>query len=220
MNIDSRARRRHLGLPMRTFVTLALLLFAPAALAQSAPPARPISLREAVATAVKQNRVIRSADADVEIAEGNELNAEGIVDNEIDGKATWTRNRASLIPDAAFQQPATDTVHGELTFVQPFSYGGRFGVRVANDYTRTDTTLLFGTMSVTTTTEVFSPTVQLTYVQPLLRGFGSDNYLGQKRINAAGADAAAADLVNVANGVVRDTIQAYWELAYQEREVD
>src|SRR5262249_76588 len=93
------------------------------------------------------------------------------------------------------------------------------GLRVANDYTRTDTALLFGTMTVTTTTEVFSPTVQLTYVQPLLRGFGSDNYLGQKRINAAGADAAAADLVNVANGVVRDHIRARGDLASRGRGV-
>ena len=63
MTIDSRARERHLGFPMR-FLCLAILLGASPALAQSAPPSRPISLREAVAMAVKQNRVIRSSDAD------------------------------------------------------------------------------------------------------------------------------------------------------------
>lgn len=219
MTIDSRARERHLGFPMR-FLCLAILLCASPALAQSAPPSRPISLREAVAMAVKQNRVIRSADADIEIAEGNELNAIGLIDNEIDAKASWTRNRASIIPGAAFQQPAQDTLHTEASFVQPTSYGGRFGLRVSHDYTRTTTTLLFGTMSVDTSTIAFSPTVQLTYVQPLLRNFGSDAYLGQKRIFAAGTDAATADMVNVASGVIRDTIQAYWELAYQDKELD
>jgi len=222
MTIDSRARERHLGFPMR-FVPFVVLLVAPAALAQSAPaaPARSISLREAVGMAVKQNRVIRSADADVEIAEGNELNALGLVDNEVDGKATWTTNRSSIIPGAAFQQPAQDSLHTEASFIQPTSYGGRFGLRLSHDYTRTTTKLLFGgAMSVDTTTVAFSPTVQLTYVQPLLRNFGSDYYLGQKRIMAAGTDAATADMINIASGVIRDTIQAYWELAYQDKEVD
>jgi len=207
---------------------LALLLASAPALGQSSssassagqPTAKPISLREAVELSVKQNRVIRSADADVEIAAGNELSAEGVLDFEIDGKGSYTRNRSVSIPGAAFNQPASDNVHTEVSFTEPLSYGGRFGLRIAHDYNRTTTSGVIEGMTFSTTTDAFSPTVQLTYFQPLLKGFGEANYLGQKRVNAAATDAATAALINTASGVVRDTVQAYWELAYQEKEAD
>lgn len=240
MNVDSRARGRHLGAAMRIrsfIVLLFLTAIVPAqGWAQTAPTpsppvsqqtaARPISLRETVALSIKQNRVIQSADADVEVAAGNELSTEGVLDFEIDGQATYTRSRSAEIADSPFQTLSSDTVHTAVSFNQSLSYGGRFGLQLANDYTRAtnklqiidQTTQML--LSTTQTTDTWVPTVQLTYFMPLLKGFGEKAFLGQKRVAAANLDAASADLMNVAAGVVRDAILAYWELVYQEREVE
>jgi outer membrane protein TolC len=199
---------------------------APAPPASQQTAARPISLRETVAMTLKQNRVIQSADADVEVAAGNELAAEGVLDFEIDGQANYTRSRSSIIPDSQFQTLASDGVHTAVSFNQSLSYGGRFGLQLANDYTRATTRLRFTdretgmTTDQIETSDTWVPTVQLTYFQPLLKGFGEKAFLGQRNVAAVNLDAASADLMNVAAGVVRDAVQAYWELVYQQREVE
>src|SRR5262249_38086680 len=115
MSIDSRASRGHLRSAMRLLGIPMVLLAAAPALGQTAPTPHPISLREAVTLSVQQNRVIRSADADVEIAQGNELSANGLLDFEVDGNASWSRVRSSPIAGAVNSQTASDNVHTEAT---------------------------------------------------------------------------------------------------------
>jgi outer membrane protein TolC len=227
MDVDARTPRLHVGLGMRTSIItfLVLLALAPEASAQTAAPAvggaaRPISLREAVTTAVQKNRVLAASGADIEVAEATELSAEAPLDAEIDANANWQRRRSDPIAGSPFQQTELDVLHLDATASQPFSFGGRVGLKLSHDYTRTTSVVEISGMSFDSTTESYSPSVQVTYFQPLLKNFGEKRYLGQKKVAEAGIDAATADLMNIAAGVVRDTIQAYWELAYAEKEVD
>jgi outer membrane protein TolC len=206
---------------MRTAVALMTLLLALPAYAQSAPTVRPIALREAIALSVKQNRTIASGDADVEIAAANELAASGIEDFEIDGKAVWTTQHSSPVEGSPFYQTAFDNLHGEVTPLQPLPYGGRVGLRLATDYTRTVSRVDLGNgMPFDTTTEVWQPTAQIVYTQPLLKGFGTSIFRAPRRRAEAASDVATATLESTVTNVVRDTIQAYWELAYQQRDLE
>jgi outer membrane protein TolC len=206
---------------MRTGLVLALLALAVPAHAQSAPAARAIALREAITLAVKQNRVLQAGDADLEIAVSNEIAASGIEDFEIDGKGSWTRQRSSPVEGSPFYQTALDNVHSEATAVQPLPYGGRLGLRLSNDFTRTVNRIDLGTgMVLDTTSDVWQPTVQITYFQPLLRGLGESVFRAQRRRTAAVTDVATATLENTLTSTVRDTIQAYWELVFQQKDLD
>jgi outer membrane protein TolC len=215
-------RVRRLVLPLSSLVAAWALALPAHAQTASAPVAPPITLREALTSTVQQNRTIRAGDADIEIALGNELGALGLQDFEIDAAGNWVRRRTSPVEGSPFQQTQFDSLHTEVSAVQPLFYGGRIGLKAANDYSRT-TNLIdigMGVAPFESTTDVWFPTLQLTYFQPILKGFGRDIYLAPQRRAAAATDVATLDLENTATNVVRDTILAYWELVYQVRDLE
>src|SRR5262249_37206395 len=190
---------------MRTAVallTIATVLWALPAHAQSAPTGRAIGLPEAIALAVKQNRTIASGDADVEIPVSNEITGSGIEDFEIDGKGSWTRQRSSFVTGSQFQQTALDNVHTELSFLQPLFYGGRIGLRLSNDFTKTTSAFDLGSGPMDNTVDTWQPVVQLLYTQPLLRGFGESIFPAPKRRTAAATDTATPTLERTRTHVV------------------
>jgi outer membrane protein TolC len=200
------------------------LAFPPLALAQPAPApaARTISLSEAISLAVKQNRSLRSADADIQIAVANEYGARGNEDLLLDADANVTARRSAPLESSQFQQLEFINLHTEAMATKPLFYGGRIGLRASHDYTRTKTRINVSgaPMVIESTTDEFSPTVQVTYFMPLLRGLGEDTMRSQRRRTAAQTEIAVLEREDLVANVVRDIVLAYWDLAYAAQEVE
>ncbi len=180
-----------------------------------------MALRDVIHTAVKQNRALRAADADIQIAEANELGARGNEDLLLDGEASYTGRRSSAVENAPFQNLEQDTVHTEFGVTKPLWFGGRVGLRAVHDYDRQVTRLQLEDMSLgDATSETFNPAGQVTYFMPFLRGFGQDNMRAQRRRTSAATDVAVLERENTVANVVRDVVLAYWELAYAAQDVE
>jgi outer membrane protein TolC len=203
------------------FALLSLGLPALASAQSAAPPPRSVTLRDTIVVAVKQNRALLSADADIEVAEANQLAARGNEDFLLDGSAQVTARRTSPVENSPFQQEAFDNLHAELGASQPLWYGGRIGLRASHDYTRVKNLLqIEGVGQTESTSSSYTPSLQLNYFMPLLRGFGEENMRSQRRRTLAARTVAELDRENSVANVVRDVVQAYWELAYAAQDLD
>jgi outer membrane protein TolC len=61
---------------------------------------------------------------------------------------------------------------------------------------------------------------QVTFAQPLLRGFGEENRNAVRIRARASLTVQELERENTAGNIVRDVIQAYWELAYAAQDVE
>lgn len=206
-----------------SWVSLAL---ASPALAQTAPATQPapagrqVTLAEAIGLAVKQNRTLRSADADISVTVANEYGARGNEDFLLDAQANTTARQSAPLESSQFQQLQYINLHTEATLTKPLFYGGSLGLRAAHDFTRTKSRVNIMGTTFESTTDEFSPTVQLQYFMPLLRDLGEAHMRAARRRTAAATDVATLDRENTVANVVRDVVLAYWELAYAAQEVE
>jgi outer membrane protein TolC len=201
----------------------AALAVAAGLLAATAPAAAdPLNLQEAITLAVRRNPALGAAGADVGIAQAAALVARGLDDPVLDAAGTWRESRSELVAGAPVQQPAADQITGTLGLTQPLPTGGRLGLRLLDDYSLTRfATGLDSMMPLTrSTSDAFAPSLQLSLVHPLLRGFGVPVARADRRRARAQIDAATAGREGVAAALVRDVVLAYWDLAFAARELD
>lgn len=198
--------------------------------APAAPaPGSNIVLRDAINLSVKQNRVLRAADIDVIIAEANQYGAVGNEDFLLDGSAQFTASRTEPVEGAGgFQNIRSYQLSTEVAITKPLFYGGRVGLRAANNWNKNtgfieldpDGDGPMGPQRLDSSTELYSPTVQLTYFMPLLRNLGESNMRAARRRAAVNYDISVLERENSVASVVNSTVQAYWELAYAAQDLD
>jgi outer membrane protein TolC len=191
-----------------------------------APPGEAITLRDALAQAVKGNRALASAAVDVQIAQGQRLQAEGVDDFLIDASANALLSRTeptSFNPFPVLELNRFDLAGG---ISRNLSTGGRIGVRAEYELqTGTARTIDFDAMGNPMIVDIdftqHTPRVSLNLFQPLLRGYGENNVL-RAPLRRAAAQLTIAELqrAQVASTVVFNVVQAYWELAYAQRNVE
>jgi outer membrane protein TolC len=202
----------------------------PAPATQPAAPGSAIALRDAITLSVKQNRTLRAADIDVVIAQANQYGAVGNEDFILDASADFTASKSEPVEGAGgFQNTESYQLSTEAAITKPLFYGGRLGLRVAHDYTSTQGFIELdpdgdegpmGPTRLDSSTELYTPTVQLTYFMPLLRNFGEGNMRAARRRAAANLDIAVLERENSVANVVNQTVQAYWELAYAAQDLE
>ena len=190
---------------------------------------RRIGLRDALKVAVRQNPGLASETVDVGIADAQIAQTFGLDDWLLEAGANWISQRNSIVEGKQFQNPELDqfTVNAKLT--RPFVDGGALGIEATGGYTRsrsrfeinTDMNgnpitpqILFGD-----STE-YNPKLQLFFRQPLLRGFGETTRNADRSRARADRNVQELERENAAGNLVRDVIQAYWELAYAAQEVE
>ncbi|MEO8182494.1 MAG: TolC family protein [Deltaproteobacteria bacterium] len=193
-----------------------LLLFAERAAAQ----ARALSLRDAIALAVRQNPPLAAAGAEVRIAEAGMLAARGLDDFVLQARADWRDTRRGAAPRLPEQAQAFHEVSGSLSLTRPLAAGGRVGLHLQAGYGRTR----FGTdldamMLERSASEAYAPSLQLSLEQPLLRGFGADVARADRRRARIQRSVAAAEREGLAASLVREIVSGYWNLAYSAEEL-
>jgi outer membrane protein len=201
-------------MPRTAALVAALVGLAGPALAD-APAMR---LGDIVAQAVQHNPTLLEAGADLGVAEGNLLNAEGLNDFHIDASGFYRRDQTQIIPGNPTQLPSHEDWNGELDLSQPLPIGGSIGLRFIADYTTNEFAELTGTGNSTdhtsSTSVAKAPALELVWNQPLLRGFGYKAARGPLRKAREARSASALAKAGVAATIIRDVTLAYLELAY------
>jgi outer membrane protein TolC len=197
-----------------------LLLGLCATVVRAQPARRALPLQEVIAVAVRGNPTLAAAGADLVTAEGGVTTARGLDDLVIDGSSAWLESRREIVAGNPLQQPELDDVLLQLSLTKPLATGGRIGLRLSTEYTRTEflSDLGMGDTQLSIS-EVKSPSLQLTFFHPLLRGVGRDVARAQQRRARAARDVAGWNREAAADALVRDLVGAYWELVYATEEL-
>jgi outer membrane protein TolC len=184
-----------------------------------APGAQRIGLRDALKMAVRQNPTLASETIDVAIAEAQIRETYGIDEWLVDASANWESHREEPVRGQGQQITSRDNFSVGAGVTKPLSTGGRVGARLSGNYNRSTLFIDFGGFTGEQKFEVWTPAVSVTFFQPLLRGFGSENrYAGREQARAE-RTVQELERENSASSVVRDVVSAYWELAYAAAEV-
>jgi outer membrane protein TolC len=192
---------------------------------------RRIGLREALKLAVRQNPTLANETIDVAIAEAQIRQTYGLEDWLVAAGATWVSQRANVVEGKQFQTPAVDSLNLTASVARPLIDGGKLGLTATNGWTKADNRLeiqptdMFGNpvgdpvVTSGSNTE-YNPKLQLTFNQPLLAGFGEVSYGAARARARANRTVQEMEREGTASNVVRDVVQAYWELAYAAQEVE
>jgi len=198
-----------------TFV-LAVLLFAQRAAAQT----RALTLRDAIALAVRQNPALAAAGAEVRIAEAGIVAARGIDDVVLQASADGRHTRREALAGLPVQERAFDEVSGALSLTRALAAGGRLGLQLQAGYSQSRSETDLGSrMLERSASEAYEPSLQLSWEQPLLRGFGADVARAERRRVRIQRSVAAAERKGLAASLVRDVVSGYWELAHSAEEL-
>ena len=210
-------------------VTCAALLVAALALFVSSPRlaradesgVRRLGLDEAVKLALEQSPALAVKLAALALAKARLIETEGLDDTTVEAASILAARRSEEIAgQSGFQTLSADDLSLRVGAMRPLRHGGRVGLRLSDGYQRTSSRLSFGDLfpAETFATTVHSPQLAVTLFQPLLRGLGVAESRGPRRLAAAELTAESLEHAARASAVVRDVVQAYWELAFSTRD--
>jgi outer membrane protein TolC len=194
-----------------------------AARAQSALPA--LTLRQTLERAVAGNVDLRRQNVALRAAAANTLAAEGQFDVLLGGTAGLQHN---VVPPLRMNDPtagSTTIPTIDLNVSRTLETGGKLTVDAqarrlsSTSYFTCTGAAPMGTVPAVLC-DIYQPNLSLTFTQPLLRGFGrevTEQTLHKARISQ---DLALLNRQAHAANDVRDTIIAYWELAYQAQDLE
>ena len=196
-----------------------LLLLVPAAAHADAGAREPITLADAIATALAGNDGVLGARAEVEVAAAGVAAARGADDLVVEVEVGALTRRAEPIDGPFFQETSLAHAGASVAVWKPLATGGRVGLSVRDDVSRTEARVEAAGMRFDLDYTIHAPRAELVFVQPLLRGAGSRAWRAERRAAAAERDAVAAERDRAEAALVHDVTRTYWELAYAGREV-
>jgi outer membrane protein TolC len=216
-------RTASLSLP----IALAALVFSSGAAvaaddaAGPAPPA--ISLREAIARAVQGNVDLRREGITLRTTEANITAALGQFDFVLSADGSFTRRNSPPASPTDVQAGSINTLNTDLFLTRPLETGGQLQLQISPDGSLTRQRLTCGVIDPNAPfsgCNLYTPSVTLNFTQPLLRGFGTE--VAEANLNKAriSRDQELWNREARAANVLRDTIIAYWELAYQTTDLE
>ncbi len=176
---------------------------------ESNGPVRRLSVDEAVRLALEQNLGIRIQRIDPQIQDLGIAQA----------KSFWAPNLSSSLSRNSQTQQSTSALSGGTTSIangtfstglginQSLPWGGQYSATWNNS--RFTTTNLFSSYS-----PQLNSTVNLQYVQPLLRNFTIDQIRQQVKNSQKVRDLSDIQLQSVVTQTVRAVKNAYWDLSY------
>ena len=206
---------------MKLALTVAATLLLVVPVPAHADDTRPITLEEAVATALRQNDTLLGEAVDVEVAAAQVRALEGADDLVVEGEVGGLTRATEPVDGPFFQETDLDAFIGSIGIWKPLSTGGRLGLTFRDDIARSGVRIAGAPGSPPLDLEytVHSPRAELVFVQPLLRGAGKRSAHAARRVAAAGRDAQAAERDRAEEVLVHEVSVVYWELAYATRAV-
>jgi outer membrane protein len=200
---------------MRPYLTvlaaLAGLSAAGAARAQSEPT--PLTLHQTLERVAAGNVDLRHQNIALRISAAGVLASQGAFDFVLAGDGTFARR---VSPQLGPTQPLTliNTAVVDLSLARALETGGKLALGVSGQKATTVVTGLGAS------TSFYSSNLNLTFTQPLLRGFGREIAEANLRKQRILRDQAQLSRQAQAAISVRDAIIAYWELGYQTQELE
>jgi outer membrane protein TolC len=186
-----------------------------------APEPAPLALREAIARAAAGNIQLLKQNVALRTSEGNVVGALGQFDFNLTGDGTFSRNVNPPLGPNDQSAGANKVLVFDLGLARALESGGSIALALqGRGTTSTQTFPCGGLPGVPVSCNIYAPSMNLTFTQPLLRGFGreiAEANLTKARVNR---DLALLNRQAQAANIVRDTIIAYWELAFQTQDVE
>ncbi len=182
--------------------------------------AAPLSLVDALRTALKTNPALQVAVVEVDIAQSSVLQARGLDDWLLMAGAQYTRRRTDPVSDSPFQNLGSDTLRGDVQILKPLSTGGTLGLKFDLPFARNKFRIEAGGVAQESTSDEWEPAVTLSLTHPLLAGRGSAVARANQR--RARATLTTAELRRQTEAVIelQKVIDAYWELAFSYRDLE
>lgn len=221
-----------MGRPLRLAAVLCAVLVqaAPSGAAPAAPEEEPIpapaegkapprvmrmTLRESVATAMKNNLDLQSAAYGPPVAEANLRSAEALYDHLFTASTRGGQRKAPVA--SQFQgngsEISEDTFSASLGLERLLPSGGTLGITTSVEGTRTNSPLF-------QINPYWESDLSLTFRQPLLRGAGRDVTEAQVRFSRDSRDIADLDLRSRTEDLVRLVEATYWSLVQARQDVE
>ncbi len=204
------ASSRFLGLGLVASMALGLAGQAPAATPATAGPAMSLPLHQAVEMALMNNLDLQGARIDVQSAAAAVNGARGQFDAVL---IAYYTHRKDVQPTVTFIDSFSNGIFDTYSVGvrQKLYYGATYEVDLVD--TRTERGRTNGL------SPAYSTQANIKYTQPLLKGFGRDanKYLIEQAKNSA--TISRQQLEATARDVARDTIRAYWGLAFTIRDL-
>jgi outer membrane protein TolC len=212
---------RHRPLVALTLIVLAAPAAGRAADADAPPPPPALSLREAIVGAVKGNVDLRREGITLRTDEANIKAALGQFDFVLSADGTFTRRVNPPVSSKDVQSGPTETVNTDLFLTRPLETGGQLQLQISPDGQHTTSQLACGAIGdPNALCNIYNPSVNLNFTQPLLRNFGTEVTEANLRKARMTRDQELWNRSARAANVLRDTITAYWELAYQTTDLE
>jgi outer membrane protein TolC len=218
-----------MSLPRLLLVLVLVLVLVPVPVPATAAdtPAPPLpsalSLRDAITRAVRGNVDLRREGITLRITEANITAALGQFDFVLGADGTFQRSFNPPVAPTDVVAGFTKKVTTDLSLTRPLETGGQLSLVLTPQGTNTNSRSncgIFNTTMPFTDCNVYTPSVTLTFKQPLLRGFGTEVTLANLHRARIARDQEIWNRAARAAVVLRDTIIAYWELAYQTGDLD
>jgi outer membrane protein TolC len=208
---------------MRSLVAVLALVagsFTVRATARAEPPAETLTLKEALARAARGNIDLRRQDVALRTSEANVVAALGKFDFVLAADGTFTRGYVAPVHAGDLAAGSTESLVFDLSLARALETGGQLSLSAQARGITTTSNFTCGVAPGTTAScNVYQPSVSLAFTHPLLRGFGREIAEANLRKQRITESLALLNRQAHAANDVRDTIIAYWELAYQTQDL-
>lgn len=181
---------------------------------------RGVGLGAILETAVRQSPALELARIDVAIADARVLEAAGIDDWLFSASASWQSTRVEPVEGSVFQTTATDTASFDLDLSRNLPTGGTLGLHGRGELSRTTAVFEQEGEFVPSESEAVRGSVLARLDQPLLEGRGRKVARAGRRLAEVERSTAELGQRVEASRVVRELVQAYWELGYAQSELE
>jgi outer membrane protein len=213
---------------LATFASLSALdaRAAETASPKGAPEPAGLTLRDAIARTAAGNLQLLKQNVALRTSEGNVVSALGLFDFTLGADGTISRN---VNPPLAVSDPqaGSNTIGVfDLSLSRALESGGNLTLALQGRSTGTTQPLACGVITTSGMTPmpvsctIYAPQATLSFTQPLLRGFGREIAEANLRKARISQDLALLNRQAQASNTIRDTIIAYWELAYQTQDLE
>jgi outer membrane protein TolC len=192
----------------------------PPAAPATAPAGEPVNLQDALARAVQGNielqrerLVLLQVDAQLDAAQGQ-------FDFRFSSDLTFRRTVFPPLTAEDLNSGYRNNLALSLGLVRPLETGGRVSLGINNSARNSNSRFECGTvMGMAQACTFYNSDVGLQFQHPLLRGFGADIVQANIRRQRVQRDQTLLNRQLRASNVLRDVIQAYWELAYAAQDL-
>jgi outer membrane protein len=185
-----------------------------------APEPAGITLQEAIARAAAGNIQLLKQNVALRTSDGNVVAALGQFDFTLGADGTFSHSVTPPLDPMDHNAGSTNSAVFDVILSRALESGGNLTLDLQGRGSKSTQAFTCGSTATSASCPIYMPSATLTFTQPLLRGFGREITEANLRKARISKDLALLNRQAQASNTVRDTIIAYWELAYQTQDLE